>query len=985
MKTTIFRRLGAALLAAAVCVSAVPTRAARAAADLAGYAQAADAPAAVSHVTVHDPSILKANGTYYVFGSHLADAKSTNLMDWTQMNPDWNWRGGDNWKNDSVYGEVLTNLAEPFAWAGYDDGMAKNGRLRVWAPDVKYNPDYAWEDGSKGAYMLYYCTTSTWRRSCIGYGVSKTPEGPYRHIDTIIYSGFTETGEPDNGEPEEGGVSTRNTRWDNDYLNLKELIDAGTIADVSDKWFTSSGGWNENYAPNAIDPTIFFGKDDKMYMCYGSWSGGIFILELDKATGAVKYPGEDGTDDGSGNFVDRYFGTHIAGGNHQSGEGAYILYDKESGYYYMYETYGGLEADGGYNMRLFRSENVYGPYLDAADRNAKDNGRDNDKYGIKLIGNYQFEGQPGYRAAGHNSAFIDDDGQRYLIHHQRFDQRRWPDHEVRVRQQYLNEDGWPVPAVYEYRGEKIGHYSEDEIVGTYDLINHGTATNGDMIFSTKVTLAADGTVSGSMNGSWEKSTGIGKAYDYITLELDGVVYKGFLHKQFNEYNSPQKVMTFSVIGDNNTCLWGSHEAPRKSLSEALVYGFNFEAAVSNGSVSPVKSSNKKGTAELSGTAAVVTDATRGKVLHVKSEEKSFNANYLGLPSDAFSTVTEDGFTIGMWVNIGNDTQGKSALFEANTGSRQITYPMTRINADLSVGINANASANSEAYTITRGEWHHIAYAVDAKGIKLYVDGENVQELPQDLSECFNTSLEESIQKVENVRVGSGLIMGTEDVRDVKYDDIAIYSAALSAQQVKEIYTTDTLKDPEEETPPPPPAKSEQVISVSSVYNKTYGNKAFSLNARLTKGDGALSYASNAPKVAAVDARTGKVSIKDTGIATITITAAETSTCKKQTKTVTIKVAPKKMALSSVKSKSKKKAVLTWKKASKASGYRIQYAANSKFKSARTVFVKKVSTKTKTISKLKSRKTYYFRIQPYKQAGKTKIYGAYSKAKRVKIK
>lgn len=309
--------------------------------------------------------------------------------------------------------------------------------------------------------------------------------------------------------------------------------------------------------------------------------------------------------------------------------------------------------------------------------------------------------------------------------------------------------------------------------------------------------------------------------------------------------------------------------------------------------------------------------------------------------------------------------------------------MTRINADLSASIYANANAGSDANAIPRDEWHHIAYSVDAKGIKLYVDGKGVCELQEDLSQCFDASSEECIQKVENVRVGSGLIMGTEDVRDVKYDDIAVYSAALSAEQVKEIYSTDTLKDKEEETPPP--VKSEQVISVNSVYNKTYGNQAFSLNASLTKGNGSLSYVSSAPKVASVDARTGKVSIKDTGIATITITAAETSNYKKQTKTVTIKVAPKKTSLSTVKSKSKKKAVLTWKKASRASGYRIQYATNKKFKSARTVFVKNAAAKTKTITKLKSKKTYYFRIQPYKKSGKAFIYGTYSKAKRVKIK
>ena len=981
MKTRILQKVSAVLLAAAVLITSVP----------AGFAQAADAPANVSRVTVHDPSILKADGTYYVFGSHLADAKSTDLMNWTQMNPDWNWRPEDSWKNDSVYGEILENLAESFAWAGYDDGDCKNGSIGVWAPDVIYNPHYVWEDSSEGAYMLYYSTTSTWRRSCIGYAVSKTPEGPYQHIDTIIYSGFTKNGEVDNGT--NGGVSTRNTKWDNDYLNLSELIADGTLTEVSDKWFTSSGGWNENYAPNAIDPTVFFGSDGKLYMTYGSWSGGIFVLPLDSATGAVIYPGEDSTESVSGNFTDRYFGTHIAGGNHQSGEGAYILYDSESNYYYMYETYGGLGDNGGYNMRLFRSRNVYGPYMDAAGNNAKDSGKDNDRYGIKLIGNYQFPNQQGYRSAGHNSALIDDDGQRYLFYHQRFEPSSL--HQVRVRQQYLNEDQWPVPTVYEYRGDTIEHYQDSEIVGSYDLINHGTATNGDMIYSQNVVLFADGTVGGAKTGTWAKSTGEGKDYDYITLKLDNVVYKGIVCKQFNEEAAPQKVMTFSVIGNDNTCLWGSKVTAKKSLSEALVYGFNFEKGADAGSVASVKHSVKSGKAALNGNASIVTDNQRGSVLQVQNAGNSYRENYLELPADTFSTITQDGFTVSMWVNVGAAALADSALFEASSGSSEITDPMTRLSAGISPSINANVEAKGISYDINRDEWHHVAYSVSASGLKLYVDGKVVRVLAEDLSSCFDRSLENYIQKTENISVGSGLIYGTEDVQSAKFDDVAIYSAALSDEQIAEIYTTDTLKEePEPEIPgpeqpgtetPKPGEKGIQTININSVFNKTYGSAAFNLNAKLTKGDGALSFTSNAPKVASVNSRTGKVTIKNTGIAKITITAAETTAFKKQTKTVTVNVAPKKISLSSVKSKSAKKAVLKWKAASKASGYSIQYATNAKFKSARTVFVKKANVKTKTITKLKSKKTYYFRIRPYKQSGKTKVYGAYSKAKRVKVK
>ena len=141
-------------------------------------------------------------------------------------------------------------------------------------------------------------------------------------------------------------------------------------------------------------------------------------------------------------------------------------------------------------MRLFRSKNPYGPYEDAAGRQAQDSSKSLNNYGIKLIGNYQFKGQTGYKAAGHNSAFIDDDGQRYLFYHQRFNKGA-ENHELRVRQQFLNEDNWPVDAVYEYQGESIGHYNESQVTGAYEVVNHGTATDGKMIETTYLRLKED--------------------------------------------------------------------------------------------------------------------------------------------------------------------------------------------------------------------------------------------------------------------------------------------------------------------------------------------------------------------------------------------------------------------------------------------------------------------------------------------------------------
>lgn len=513
---------------------------------------AADAqPAELTRVSVHDPSIVKVeDGNYYVLGSHTASAQSNNLMQWTQVNTDYG-----NPEATPFYGNLKETFEKPFQWAGYDDGDCAGGGYAIWAPDAIWNPYYEWEDGSTGAYMLYCCTSSTWRRSCISYLVSKTFDGTYEYVDTIMYSGFTQNGEPD-------GNSSRSTKWDNDYLPFNELLEKGSanggIDELGDNWFTLDGGWNNAYAPNAIDPNVFFDADnEKFYMSYGSWSGGMFLLELDRATGKAIYPGTDSIDEVSGNYVDRYFGVHLIGGNHQSGEAPYIRYDSETGYYYLYVTYGGLTAEGGYNMRLFRSENPTGPYLDASGKNAADNSENNDAYGIKLIGNYSFYDQIGKRAAGHNSALVDENGARYLFYHQRFDiEPQLEAHEVRVHQQFINEDLWPVTAVYEYRGEQPANYEASDVIGSYEFINHGTKTNGNMLDTQMLTLNEDGTVSGAASGTWTK-TDSGKGYDYVTFDMDGVVYKGIFFKQHKENTEPDAVMTFTAIGNDNTSIWGS--------------------------------------------------------------------------------------------------------------------------------------------------------------------------------------------------------------------------------------------------------------------------------------------------------------------------------------------------------------------------------------------------------------------------------------------
>ncbi|MEG2963782.1 MAG: family 43 glycosylhydrolase, partial [Janthinobacterium sp.] len=55
----------------------------------------------------------------------------------------------------------------------------------------------------------------------------------------------------------------------------------------------------------------------------------------------------------------------MIGGNHSRIEGAYVLYSPQTQYYYLFTSFGGLDANGAYNMRVARSRNPDGPYVDA--------------------------------------------------------------------------------------------------------------------------------------------------------------------------------------------------------------------------------------------------------------------------------------------------------------------------------------------------------------------------------------------------------------------------------------------------------------------------------------------------------------------------------------------------------------------------------------------------------------------------------------------
>lgn len=233
-----------------------------------------------------------------------------------------------------------------------------------------------------------------------------------------------------------------------------------------------------------------------------------------------------------------------------------------------------------------------------------------------------------------------------------------------------------------------------------------------------------------------------------------------------------------------------------------------------------------------------------------------------------------------------------------------------------------------------------------------------------------------------VITGKGLYSGTVTIC------FNIVKSGSSDSDSKKDEDTESKDGAGQENDIKPVLKSQTITGVKNSYQKSYGDKVFTLKA---KAKGKVTYASSNNKVASVNKTTGKVSIKGTGTCTITVTAAATKGYKKTVKKITVSVSPKKEIVTSARSLKKGQLTVKWKKDTRASGYQIQYSTSSKFtkKTTKSITVKKNRTTSQTLKKLKSGKKYYVRVRAYKTVKlgrKSKnLYGNWSATKPMKEK
>ncbi len=520
-------------------------------------------------VSVHDPSVVydPNSGRYYIFGSHRACAWTSDMQNWTHFSSPWKVGGNNNASNDQAFvtpavtkvpkgGEMVDfprfNAME---WAARTDA-SYNVNGNMWAPDVLWNP-------TMQKWCQYLSVNGDRWHSSIILLTSNNVEGPYLYQGPVVISGF---------------YDSQHTWKDTDL----ELV-IGAQNTLPSRYNTGNG-WGNRY-PNNIDPCVFFDEDGLLWMAYGSWSGGIWMLRLNAENGLRDY---DVTYNlvGSGDDIttDPYFGKKIAGGHYVSGEGAYIEHIGE--YYYLFMSYGGLDQKGGYEMRVFRSKKPDGPYLDPGNRNAiftsysLNFGPKAPVRGQKLLGPYSHWGfmPQGERSQGHNSIIAAPDGRTYLVYHTRFcndEQRPDEGHQVRVHQVLLSKNGWLLAAPFEYNGESITDadiatqqlLTSEQVAGTYEVLLHKFANdhqNLEQVTPIVITLDADGKVSGDKTGTWSLEAGTG----YINLTLSALKYEGVvLEETMDEQNLHAVAIT--ATNTQGVGLWAYKKHPKYAVAWQL--------------------------------------------------------------------------------------------------------------------------------------------------------------------------------------------------------------------------------------------------------------------------------------------------------------------------------------------------------------------------------------------------------------------------------
>ncbi|HSC55519.1 MAG TPA: arabinan endo-1,5-alpha-L-arabinosidase [Phnomibacter sp.] len=413
---------------------------------------------------VHDPTVEKCGEYYYMYqtdasygnahdgNGHFFYRRSKDLVNWDFMGPVM--MSAPAWVKDSLNNKRarMSPALPPIA----------NPNYGYWAPCIK-------KVGTK--FRLYYSivvidpivgtsTDNSWSERAF-IGLAET--------DDLATNNWTDKGMVVCSEPD--GVRSYNRSGPND--------------------------WSGYFKFNAIDPSFVQTPEGEQWLIYGSWHSGIAALKLNTTTG--KPDRLQSIDD----YGIRIAGRGVVSSNRwQALEGAEIVYNAETGYYYLFLAYDELSV--AYNTRVCRSRNITGPY-EGMDGGNITNGAECFPL---LTHPYQFSGHTGWVGISHCAVFQNPDSKAWYYASQGRLPANVPGINVsnavmmgQVRQIKWTPDGWPVVMPERYAAVPDSVYKESDFVGTWEIIPMAYQYQV-MQTSKQCSFNANNTITGSITGTW---------------------------------------------------------------------------------------------------------------------------------------------------------------------------------------------------------------------------------------------------------------------------------------------------------------------------------------------------------------------------------------------------------------------------------------------------------------------------------------------------
>ena len=478
---------------------------------------------------VHDPSVVLAeDGYYYMYttdasygnahqqGGHFHGRRSKDLVEWVYLGgtmqslPDW----------------VIPKLNEIRKEMGIPEvhNPDKNA-FGYWAPCVR--------KVKTGLYRMYYSIV------CPG-----TIEGDGTWSERA-FIGLMENSDPGN-----------NDGWVDKGYVITNASDKGlNYRVVANDWANCYFKWN------AIDPSYIITPEGKHWLIYGSWHSGLAAVELNAETGKpmMELPNPWGTDADIASYG-KLVATREMGNRWQGSEGPEVIYNPETGYYYLFVAYDAVDEnpakfydlEAPYNTRVARSKNVDGPYIGIDGTDVTNKG--GEMYPI-LTHPYKFSEGYGWVGFSHCCIFDDGKGNWYYASQARFptDVGGNPYSNSimmgHVRSIRWTEDGWPLVMPQRYGAVPQIPISEDELVGNWEHIVL-KYEYGKQQESVTLTLSADHKVTA---GDWKGATWKFDADNQI-LTVNG--RKLYVQREVDWEASPR---THSIVYaglENKFTYWG---------------------------------------------------------------------------------------------------------------------------------------------------------------------------------------------------------------------------------------------------------------------------------------------------------------------------------------------------------------------------------------------------------------------------------------------